>query len=99
MTPESIAKAVAAELRENRVIGEDVHRIHHAYTQAQMDSGHFEFVKMLVEREQRIVERKKKFSGSFIGGVALAIVGLLSWLGTVIFSDAVTAWLKSHIRF
>jgi len=42
------------------------------------------FVDELIDREQRRRDAWKKFKMSFIGGLALAVLGFLGWVGTLI---------------
>ena len=43
------------------------------------------FIKLLMERERRSVDRIRKFQLSFIGAVAVTIVGFLAFIGQFVF--------------
>lgn len=45
---------------------------------------HHDFIKMEIERRKRNKERWEKFQSSFIGGLAMGILAMLGWLGTLV---------------
>ena len=52
------------------------------------DNDH-EFIQMLKDREERRFKRVEKFKMSFIGGIALSLLGALIWVGK---------WAMVHIH-
>jgi hypothetical protein len=76
MTPEGIAEAVIAGLRADREIDRSM--------SAELHASHHEFLRILIEREARRVDRRRKFETSFIGSIVIAIIGALGWLGMLV---------------
>ena len=72
LTKLEIKQAIHEVLEEHRSLDEEQHSLHHAYIEAE-----------LRRREERHV-MWLKFKSSFIGGLALGILGALGWLGTLI---------------
>lgn len=72
MTKEDMKVLLCEALDERNTIGGDQHHIDH------------EFITMLKKREERRIIRVEKFKLSFIGGIALALVSGLIWLGTTL---------------
>lgn len=72
-------KAVLEEvLHQKRTIDEETHITHHRFVQRQ------------IERDERRQELFRRFRLSFVGGLAMAVLGFLGWLGTLI-----VGWFKS----
>jgi hypothetical protein len=46
--------------------------------------AHHAFVQLMIERDARRSELWAKFQASLVGGIALALLGGLGWVGTVI---------------
>ena len=74
MTQDEFKQVLEEVLQSRRVIDEDTHRIHHRFIQVQ------------IERDERRAEMWRRFKLSFIGGLALAVLGFLGWLGSLILS-------------
>ena len=72
MDKRDITAAVIEALNEHRSIDAQTHHEHHA------------FIEMMMGRESRRVARSEKFKTSFIGAIAVAMVGALGWLGTLL---------------
>lgn len=50
----------------------------------ELHDKHHKFIDLLIEREERRREGWRKFKLSFIGGIALATVSGLIWLGALV---------------
>ena len=72
MDKHDITAAVIEALNEHRSIDAQTHHEHHA------------FIEMMMGRESRRVARSEKFKTSFIGAIAVSMVGALGWLGTLL---------------
>jgi hypothetical protein len=88
-------------LHEKRSITDESHVIHHNWIDKQMRCADeqetlCEWVRLQIEQQHVRNERWKKFESSFIGGLALMILGWLGWIGTVIYHswDAVKEAIK-----
>jgi hypothetical protein len=76
-------------LHEKRSITDESHVIHHNWIEAQMRCADeqetlCEWVRLQIEQQHIRNERWKKFESSFIGGIAIAAVGFLIWVGQLI---------------
>lgn len=66
-------KAILNEvLHENRKIDNETHQIQH------------QWIEMKMANEQKWYARWEKFQASLIGGIALAILGFLGWIGNIV---------------
>lgn len=72
MEKRDIIAAVSEALKQHRSIDAETHQEHHA------------FIGMMMEREARRVVRSEKFKTSFIGAIAVSMVGALGWIGKLI---------------
>lgn len=77
LTKEDLQDVIRETLDERSAIGGEQHHNDH------------EFVQMLMNREQRRLNRIEKFKMSFIGGIALSLLGVLIWIGK---------WAAAHIH-
>ncbi len=77
LTKEDLTEAIAEALARHDIEETELHKEHHR------------FIKSEIERRARNKERWEKFQSSLIGGLALALLAGLGWLGTLIIS-----WLK-----
>lgn len=78
LTKEDMQEVMREALDERNAIGGEQHHNDH------------EFLQILIEREERRVQRVEKFKLSFIGGIALSILGGLIWIGK---------WAVAHIHW
>lgn len=69
LTKEDVQDVMREALDNRNAIGGEKHHNDH------------EFIQMLKDREQRRVDRIEKFKMSFVGGIALSLLGGLIWLG------------------
>lgn len=69
---ETLERILRHVLHEKRQVDEETHSSHHRY------------IDILIEKEERRKEAWRKFKLSFIGGLALALLGALSWVGTLV---------------
>jgi len=69
LTKEDLQNVLREALDERNAIGGDQHHNDH------------EFIQMLKDREERRFKRVEKFKMSFIGGIALSMLGGLIWVG------------------
>lgn len=72
MQKEELVTALKEVLHEHRQIDDEKHHLHH------------QFIDMEIDRREKRVEAFNKFKTSFIGGLGLAFLGFLGWLGKVI---------------
>lgn len=72
MTKDEIITAVHEALDARRSLDNDTHAEHHA------------FIQMMIDDRARHAELWKKFQSSLVGGVALAVLGSLGWVGKLI---------------
>lgn len=89
ISPIELEEIMRKVLHEKRVISDDDHAIHHNWITNQMDCEAdqktlCEWVKLQIEREHKREQRWAAFESSFIGGIALAILGFLGWVGNLI---------------
>jgi len=70
---DELVEAILEAMDQRRKISNNEHADHHA------------FIKLLMEREERRVERMRKFQLSFIGAIAVGIVGALGFIGQFVF--------------
>lgn len=73
LTPKVFKEILTEVLHEKRVVDDDTHKIHHEYIQMRLEDR---------ERRQKLW---MKFKLSFVGGLALAVLGFLIWIGELIF--------------
>jgi len=55
-------------------------------------SAHHQFIEMEIQKREQRHEKWNKFQGSMIGGITLAILGFLGWLGSVILDFIQAHW-------
>lgn len=67
-----LKEALHEVLKERRSVDEDQHKLHHDYLEGEM------------KRRQERQAMWMRFQSSFIGGLALAILAALGWVGSVI---------------
>jgi hypothetical protein len=72
LTKRDLVEALDEVLNTRRTVDEDLHRRHHEYIEMELE-----------KREQRKANWAK-FRSSFIGGMALAVITGLGWIGTLI---------------
>lgn len=72
VTKEEMIEAFIEALEAKRTVPKDTHTEHHA------------FIELMMKREERRAELWQKFKSSIIGGIALAILAGLGWIGTLI---------------
>ena len=76
---EDLIDALREVLHEEREIEDDTHQLHH------------EFIEMELQRRESRKKLWERFKLSFVGGVALAVLGGLGWIGALILN----AWRDS----
>lgn len=76
LTKEDLQEVLREALNERNAIGGEQHHTEHA------------FIQMLMAREKKSIARWEKFKMSMIGGFAMACVGWLIWLGTLLWDAA-----------
>jgi len=54
------------------------------FSDKEIHQSHHEFVEMLILERKKREEMWTRFRQSFIGGLALAVLGFLGWLGTLV---------------
>jgi len=69
ITKKDLSDALDEVLNKKRVIDDDTHKLHH------------QFIAMQIEKQERRDELFRKFQASFVGGVALGLLGFLGWIG------------------
>lgn len=72
LNKQEIMEAVVEAMTAHRSIDAETHQDHHA------------FIMLMMEREARRVDRVKRFQMSFIGAIAVVMVGFLVWVGQVV---------------
>lgn len=78
MNKEELTEAMREVLHEHRQIDDERHALHH------------EFLEMEIEKRERRKALFLRFKNSFVGGLALAILGFLGWIGKLVI-DALTS--------
>lgn len=81
MNKQDITDAVVEAMTAHRSIDAETHQDHHA------------FISLMMEREARRADRRRKFELSFIGGLAIGAIGFLSWIGSLLVEG-----IKSHFH-
>lgn len=72
LTKEDLLEVLDSVLSKKEIFTDEKHQEHHAFIQAELD------------RRRRSIERWEKFQSSLIGGIALAVLAGLGWIGTLI---------------
>lgn len=72
MTKDELVAAFIEALDAKRTVPQDTHAEHHT------------FIELMMKREARRAELWQKFNSSLIGGVALAILAALGWIGALV---------------
>lgn len=72
LTKRDLKEALDDALNARRTVDDDLHRRHH------------EYIEMELERKEAREANWAKFKNSFIGGLALAILGFLGWIGSLV---------------
>ena len=67
-----LKEALHEVLQEHRSVDEDQHKLHHDFLEGE------------IQRREERHAMWLKFQSSFIGGLALAILGALSWVGHLV---------------
>jgi hypothetical protein len=75
LTKEDLQTVFREAFDERNTIGGEQHHTEHS------------FIQVLMEREQRRINRLEKFKMSFVGAVAVALVSGLVWLGTLTWNN------------
>jgi len=57
------------------------------------DDPHHAYVQLLIDRRKKRMEMSQKFAQSFIGGLALGLLGFLGWLGLLIIE-----WVRTGVH-
>lgn len=72
ITKKDLTDALDEVLNKKRSVDDDTHKIHH------------KFIAMEIERRENNKKLWMKFKLSFIGGMALGILGFLGWIGALL---------------
>lgn len=78
ITKEDLQDIIRETFEEKNTIGGETHHNDH------------EFIQLLKDRERKREARVEKFKMSFIGGIAMAILGGLIWIGQ---------WALAHVHW
>jgi hypothetical protein len=78
ITKEELIEVLDQALNSRRTVDDELHRRHH------------EYIELELERRENRKRAWEKFRNSFIGGLAVAALGFLGWIGTLIIE-----WLRS----
>ena len=84
MPDQDFKKILDEWAKERRSVDESTHKLHHKF----LDEGGMDFVETMIIKAEKREVLWDKAKGTFVGGVAMAVLGGITWVGNLV----IEAW-------